>query len=248
MTAVAVGLRIGARGGVRGAVVYGAPPASHAASLAWQVVVFDENEGAREPVAGVDVTTLARTVDTSVQGRGTTNGDGVAEVSLALAHAGGVELEVRSGAAVLARGSARPPPPREPGIAGASGWLRFARREGSILLDVAALGERAAPGFPAELWVRATDALSQAPMSGVSVALDHDASVGAGPTASGRTDSRGWVRIVTTPVGLAVTATLRARAVDGRAGEWVAACTCLPVRPLSTSHRAWSRGRRSRSG
>jgi hypothetical protein len=230
MTAVAVGLRIGARGGVRAAVVYGAPAASRGAALAWQLVVFDEDQGAREPAAGVDLTVVARTADASAVAHATTNGDGVAEVVLALPRADGVELEVRGGATVLARGTARPPPARET-AAGESGWLRFARREGPIQLDVAALGERVAPGFPAELWVRATDAASHAPMAGVAVTLDEDASVSAGPTAAGRTDSRGWVRIVVTPVGLAVTATLRAQAQAGRTGEWIGGLYMSPGAP-----------------
>ncbi len=231
MTAVAVGLRIGARGGVRAAVVHGAPAASPPAPLAWQIVVFDEEQGAREPVAGADVIALARTVDASSRSQATTNGDGVAEVSLALPRADGVDVEVRSGAAVLARGRTEAPPARVPRGAGESGWLRFARRDGSIRLDVAALGERVAPGFPAELWVRATDAGTQAPVGGATVSLDEDASVNAGPTAAGRTDSRGWVRIVTTPVGLAVTATLHARAPDGRAGEWIGGLYMSPGAP-----------------
>ncbi len=230
MTAVAVGLRIGARGGVRAAVVYGAPAASHAAALAWQLVVFDEDQGAREPVAGVDLAVVARTADASAVAHATTNGDGVAEVSLALPRADGVELDVRGGAAVLARGAATPPPVRET-VAGASGWLRFARREGSIQLDVAVPGERVAPGFPADLWVRATDATSHAALDGVAVALDDDASVSTGPTAAGRTDSRGWVRIVVTPVGLAVTATLRAHAHGGQSGEWIGGLYMSPGAP-----------------
>jgi hypothetical protein len=230
MTAVAVGLRIGARGGVRAAVVYGARPASHATALAWQVVVFDEAQGAREPAAGVDVTTLVRAVDASAESHATTNGDGVAEVSLGVSRPEGLELEVRSGAALLASGHPAPPPPRE-SAPGESGWLRFARRDGPIQLDVAALGERVAPGVPAELWVHATDAATQAPASGVSVALDADASAGAGPTPAGRTDSRGWARIVTTPVGLAVTLSIHARSPEGRTGEWIGGLYMSPGAP-----------------
>ena len=58
------------------------------------------------------------------------------------------------------------------------GWLRFARREGAIALDVAALGQRVAPGFPAELWVHATDATARGPVGGVAVTLDDDTSLG----------------------------------------------------------------------
>jgi hypothetical protein len=231
MTAVAVGLRIGARGGVRAAVVYGARPASHATVLAWQVVVFDEAQGAREPVPGALVTTLVRTVDGSAQSQATTNADGVAEVSLADAtRPDGLELEVRSGGVLLASGRPAPPPPRGPAKDDEAGWLRFARRDGPIQLDVAALGERVAPGVPAELWVHATDAATQAPVSSATVALEGD-TASPGPTAAGRTDSRGWVRIVTTPVGLAVSLTIRARSQEGRTGEWVGGLYMSPGAP-----------------
>jgi hypothetical protein len=265
MAAVAVGLRLGARGGSRAAIVYGAP-ASRAGKLAWQIVVFDEDQGAREPVAGLDVAVLARAGDASAQWHGVTDADGVAEAQLGLLDATGVSLEVRSGPAVLARGDAAAPPWRSEAPADdpaqtrartqtQTGWLRFARREGAIVLDVAALGQRVAPGFPAELWVHATDATSRSPVGGVTVALDDDTSLdpggaspdassrsaegGAGPgggapaatPAGGRADSRGWVRIVAVPVGLAVTVTLHARAPDGRSGEWIGGLFMSPGAP-----------------
>ncbi len=235
MTAVAVGLRLGARGELRAAVVYATPAAKGASRLAWQVVVFDEAQGAREPVAALPVEVVAHAGDTSgamsAVWQGVTNVDGVAEALLALPRSTGLELEVRSGSAVLARGDARPEPVR-PSAAPQTGWLRFARREGPIALDVAALGQRVAPGFPAELWVRATDATTHAPLRDVSVALESDTSLSIGPTATvGRTDSRGWVRIVVTPVGLAVTVTLRARSPDARAGAWIGGLYMSPGAP-----------------
>jgi hypothetical protein len=232
MTAVAVGLRLGARGGLRAAVVYGAPPARQARQLAWQVVVFDEDQGAREPASGLPVSADARVGDAAFEWQGMTNADGVAEMLLALPAADGVRLELRSGALVLARGDARPRPAPAPAAA-QSGWLRFARRDGAIALDVAALGQRVAPGYPAELWTRATDASTHAPLRDVAVALDSDTSVTTAPNApaTGRTDSRGWVRIVATPVGLAVTVTLRAKSSDGRSGEWIGGLFMSPGAP-----------------
>ena len=133
-------------------------------------------------------------------------------------------------------GDAAAPPPALPSPerreAAQNGWLRFARRDGSIRLDVAALGERVAPGFPAELWVRATRRDDAGPVAGVAIALDRDTSLTLGPTApTAGTDSRGWVRVVTTPVGLAVTVTLRARSPDGRAGEWIGGLFMSPGAP-----------------
>jgi hypothetical protein len=232
MTAVAVGLHLGARGELRAAVVYGAPAAARARQLAWQVVVWGEDQGVREPVAGLAVSADARARDATVQWQGMTNADGVAEMPLGLPRADGVELEVRSGALVLARGDARlPPGPVH--TAAQTGWLRFARRDGAIALDVAALGQRVAPGYPAELWVRTTDASTRAPLRDVAVALDSDTSLRSAPNAptGGRTDSRGWVRIVAIPVGLAVTATLHAKSSDGRSGEWIGGLFMSPGAP-----------------
>ena len=129
---------------------------------------------------------------------------------------------MRSGTTALARGLAEPPPSREaPEPASPrTGWLRYARRAGSVVLDVALLGQRAAPGFPANLWVRATDAASHAPIAGAAISLESDTSLVLAPTAAGTTDSRGWARIVATPVGLAVTTTLVARSSGGGTGEW----------------------------
>jgi hypothetical protein len=232
MTAVALGLRLGARGSVRAAIVYGAPPATGAHRLAWQVVVFDEDQGAREPVPALPLHVRARSGDAASEWEGETDRDGVAEALLGLPRADGVELEVGSGAAILAAGDARPSP-GAPRAATQSGWLRFARRAGAIALDAAALGQRVAPGVPAELWVRASDAATHAPLRDVAVALDADTSLAFAPTApaAGRTDSRGWVRIVAIPVGLAVTVTLRAKSPDARSGEWIGGLFMSPGAP-----------------
>jgi len=242
MTAVAIGLRLGARGGLRAAVVYGAAPAAGAQELAWQVVVFDEDQGMREPVTGLDVS-VAYAGNGAAQGRGVTNADGVAEVRLDRAGREGVPLEVRSGDAVLARGGVEPPPApsTQPPRAAQTGWLPFARRDGPLRLDVAALGQRVAPSFPAELWVRVTDPTTGAPVGGVAVALEDDTSLAIAPTApaAGRTDARGWARVVAIPVGLAVTLTLRARSPDARTGEWIGGLFMSPGAPsLDVARRA----------
>jgi hypothetical protein len=97
--------------------------------------------------------------------------------------------------------------------------MAFARREGPIDLDVAVLGQRAAPGFPARIWVRATDGATHAPVPDATVEIEGNTSLlPAAPAA--RTDSRGWADLAATPIGLAVEATLHARDAQGRKGSW----------------------------
>ena len=164
MATVALGLRVGAGSAVRAAVVYGAPVSGAGTGLAWQLVAFDEEHGYREPVALPDVEVVARQGAREVHWRGATNADGAMEMLLPLAEPAEY-LEVRAGRALLAQGSTTVPPslPRDPP---ASSWASFSRREGDVVLDVAVLGQRVATGFPASLWVRATDGASHAPLRG----------------------------------------------------------------------------------
>jgi hypothetical protein len=237
LTAVGVGLHIGGRAAVRAAVVRGAPPSAAGTALAWQVVVFDEDQGARATAAGVPLEVRVHAIGTpDTTWRGVTNDDGVAEVSIAAHDAGALSLEVRSGDRVLARGDASEPP-KAGAPAPLGGWTRFAHREGAIALDVALLGARAAPGFPADLWVRATDAATHAPVAGASVGLDPadsdglEVAAGERPAPAGRTDSRGWTHLAVTPIGLAVTAALSARGLGARGGAWVGGLFMSPGAP-----------------
>jgi hypothetical protein len=222
IAAVALGLRLGAAGAVRAAVVYGAPAAGAGTGLAWQVVTFDEDHGARQPVALPDVEVVARAAGgAQARWRGATNEDGVGEVQLALAAAAAAErlhLDVRAGGRLLASGDVSPPPAPRP-KAPQSPWARFARRDGDVALDVAVLGQRAAPGFAATVWVRARDAATRAPVAGAVIEPESDSSFV--PAASGvQTDARGWAQLVVTPVGFSVPMVLHARAAGGRAGTW----------------------------
>jgi len=236
MAVVALALRLGAQDAVRAAVVYGAPMAGAGTGLAWQVVVFDEDRGQREPVALPDVEVIARTADGESRWHGPTNADGVAEALLGLPRPEGVRLEVKAGNSVLARGEAR--------IEGAarstpsrSSWARFARREGQIELDVAVLGERVASGFPAILWVRATDVGTRAAVRGAVVEPETDASLTTA-TSTAITDARGWATITATPMGHTVGLVLRARAGGGRTGEWAGGLFVSPgASQLSTRNR-----------
>ena len=217
LATVALGLRIGAGSAVRAAVVYGAPSSGAGTGLAWQVVAFDEDHGYREPAPLKEIDVVARQSDREARWHGATSEDGAVEMSLPFADPA-VHLEVRAGATLLAIGDAAPPPPlpREPP---ASSWASFARREGDVVLDVAVLGQRVPTGVPAHLWVRATDAVTHAPLAGVTVEPERDSSFL--PAASHvKTDVRGWAHVVATPVGHAVGVVLRATSASGRTGEW----------------------------
>jgi hypothetical protein len=227
MAAVALGLRVGAGQAVRAAIAYGAPTSGGGIGLAWQVATFEEDHGVREPVAVPEVEVTARSAGgDDARWRGSTNEDGTAEVLLAVPTTPVVALEVRAGSLVLARGevgapssSARPPP--------ATTWARFAQRQGSIALDVAVLGQRVASGFPATIWVRATDATTRAPVVGATVEPERDPSLSAS-TPAAPTDSRGWARVEATPVGHAVALMLHARTAEGRTGDWAGALLVSP--------------------
>jgi hypothetical protein len=217
MATVALGLRIGAGSTVRAAVVYGAPASDAGTGLAWQIVAFDEDRGFREPAPLKELDVVARESGREARWHGATSEDGAVEMLLPFASPA-VHLEVRAGSTVLAVGDATPPPPlpRDPP---ATSWASFSRREGDVVLDLAVLGQRVATGFPASLWVRATDAATHAPLAGVTVEPERDTSFL--PAASHvTTDVRGWARVVATPVGHAVGVVLHARTDSGRTGVW----------------------------
>jgi hypothetical protein len=232
MTAVALGLRLGARGDDRAAVVYGAPASGAGTGLAWQVATFHEVAGAREPLALSDVEVVARAADREARWRGSTNDDGIAEVLLALPPAAVVDLEVRAGGAVLAGGRAEVAS-SEAGFP-ASAWAPFARREGRLALDVAVLGQRVASGFSATIWVRAADAATRAALVNVTIDPENDSSLSSSPGVI--TDERGWARVVATPMGHAVALVVHARAPDGRTGEWAGALLVSPGAPDLTAN------------
>jgi hypothetical protein len=236
--AVALGLRLGASEAVVAAEVRAAPRSGAGTGLAWQIVVFREDHGMREPVGGIELDAFARAAEGAAFWHGTTNEDGVAEALFRLP-ADGLSMQVRAGDAVLAEGACeRQPPDARPDPVG--GWLSFARRDGAIALDVAALGTRVAPGFPAELWVHATDGATHAPVSGVAVELASDSSLlAASPGRPVETDSRGWAGLTATPVGLAVVATFHARSRDGRTGEWTGGLYMSPGAVRIETRRRW---------
>jgi hypothetical protein len=118
--------------------------------------------------------------------------------------------------------------------------MPFARREGSILLDVAVLGQRLAPGFPASLWVRATDAASGARLSGISLQPDAEGSLTFGQVSP--TSKDGWSPLTATASGFAISLGLRARSPDGRTGEWQGGLFTSPGAVKLETRKRWAPG------
>ena len=240
--AVALGLRLGAPSAVRAALVYAAPVAAAGTGLAWQIVALEGDNGARAALAATVLDVTARSGGSVARWSGITNDEGVAEAQLALDVVAGasVELEVRAGASgstVLARGRAGMVAPAAPRGAPPP-WLPFAARGGAVVLDVAVLGQRAAPGWVAPVWVRATDASGGARLAGVSVEAERDTSV-ASARALTPTDSNGWAELAVVPVGLAVALHLHASAPDGRSGDWVGGLFMSPGAPQIETRALW---------
>jgi len=215
MAVVVLGLRVGAGERVRAAMVYGAPESRAGVGQAWQLAVFDEERGVREPVRLDGVEIVARAGTSQVSWRLSTNEDGAAELALPLKQAPDL-VEVTAGGKVLVTGHpAAGPPPEQAGPLAA--WARFARRSGPVSLDVALLGQRAASGFPASLWIRARDASSGEPRAGMAIAVESDPGLTpAEPKVT--TDALGWAHMVVTPMGFAVPLVLHAEYAGARTG------------------------------
>ena len=236
MAVVTLGMRLGADSAERAAVVVGAPLSGAGTGLAWQVVTFEEDHGMREPVGMPDISVAAQTAQHEARWHGATNEDGAAEVLLAVGDARRVTLEVRAGGALLAAGDAEVPVSLT-GPGPPTAWTRFTRREGTVALDVAVLGQRVASGFPASLWVRATDPTTHAAIAGATIEVEQDASLSSDP-AQAHTDSGGWAHVMATPMGHAVALMLHAHTGQGKTGLWAGALFVSPgAAQLSTRDR-----------
>ena len=215
LAVVVLGLRVGAGERVRAAMVYGAPDAHAGVGQAWQLVVFDEERGIRVPVRLDGVEVVAGAGTSQVTWKLSTNEDGAAELALPLKQAPD-RIQVSAGGKVLVSGQpvAGPAPEQPPPLAA---WARFARRSGPISLDVALLGQRAASGFPANLWIRARDAGSGEPRDGIAITVESDPGLTpAEPKVT--TDALGWAHLVVTPMGFAVPLLLDAEYAGARTG------------------------------
>jgi hypothetical protein len=243
MLAVALGLGLGAHGGSRAAIVVGAQASDAGTGVTWQVAAFDEEHGIRTPRAHAPIALIARGFGVAAEWRGETNADGIAEALLRVPRTA-LHLEVLEGAATLAAGDVEPDPedltydrlfpPRK----GAS-WMPFARRTGPIVLDVAVLGGRAAPGFPAIVCVRASDAVTHDPVAGASIEVVRDPSIAA--SLGGRTDSAGWATLRVTPAGLAIELELRAQGRGAKdVGDWVGGLYAAPGGAEIATRARWA--------
>jgi hypothetical protein len=226
LATVALALRFGAPSPTRSAIVTAAPASSADTGLAWQVLVVDENHSTREPLALAPVRAVAREGDEERVWSGATNEDGIAEMGLGFRRPEGMHLEITSGSLLLASGDVTVPAAL-PRARPETPWARFARREGAVFLEVAVLGQRAASGFPATVWVRASDAATRAPLAGLTIEPEGDSSFVPRDLRS-TTDARGWAKIVATPWGHAVSMILHAHGPDGRKGDWAGALYVSP--------------------
>jgi hypothetical protein len=226
IAAVMAGLLAGARIRVRAAVVFGAPLSEAGVGLSWQIRAFEEVRGARSSLNGAALEVTLQSGAQVSRWLGQTNDEGVAEARLDPPPGLNPRLEVRSNGALLAAGQPIVPArsERSPPL---PVWMPYARRQGPLVIDVAVLGQRVAPEFPATIWVRVTEARTGLRLGGVTIHADSDSSLSfQNPTAM--TDSAGWGEISATPVGLATMLTLRATARDGRWGDWEGGLFALP--------------------
>jgi hypothetical protein len=226
---LAVGMRIGAKRTVHAAVVYGAPRAHGASAFAWQVITLVENEGTRETEPRAGITVRARAKGQQATWHGDSNEDGVAEVRLELPGVGrgdAVDLSIT--------GEGLPEPLAEGRVtwddaawasAAPAPFVRAAKREGPIALDVAVLGTKLVVRGFVPVMVRATSRDDGHALSNVTIATEPDPEIEVRQT-SVTTCALGWARVDTSARiylgGLGLHATLP----DGRKGEWYGS---LPV-------------------
>lgn len=210
---VAVGLRLGAGESVRGAIVWAAPRSPRATAWHWQVRTFGEYWGARETIS-VGFRAIADAGGKRVEARGHTNDDGVAEIELATdARPERLELRADDDDDVLASG-----PVRWEDVAwdaGGEAWVKPTTRKGPIDLSIAAPGARLVAGFPGAIVVR----VEGAPAADVELTAEGDGALDV-DTKPVKVCPSGRAALVVTPQLHVAALTLRAKAKDGRTGEW----------------------------
>jgi hypothetical protein len=227
---MALGLRVGARSTIHAAVVRGAPKARGATAFAWQLVTLIEDRGVRETEPLRGVTVRARTADgREATWTGDTNADGVAEVRLEMP---GVDRGTPMDLDVTAPGLAEPLA-HGPVAWGEAAWkdgdtgafVRPARREGAIAIDVAVVGARLVAQSPVSLAVRTTAKDDGHAVGSVTLTADPEPGLDVTP-ATATTCPLGWARLTASPVMHVASLGLHARTADGRTGDWFAP---LPV-------------------
>ncbi|MFO0674899.1 MAG: hypothetical protein U0169_00045 [Polyangiaceae bacterium] len=232
---LALGLRIGGRSTVRGAVVDGAAPSAR--GLAWSVTASMDDRGVREPLAHVDVEIVGTARGKTLSTNATTDDDGVAEFSLpfeGVKVGDAVDLEVRDrrtgesltkGPVVwnreIAKGAENRPSITPP-----------TTRSGAIRLEVAPYGERVPPGFSTPVFVHAARESDGEPLANV-----HVEAVGEGgvsfPVPHDTTCASGWAEVDVLVMTHVAGATFRAKLGDAE-GSWFGP---LPTAPASADVR-----------
>lgn len=224
-----LGLRVGARGAVRAATVWGAPPSRGRPIANLQVLTFLDDRGVREavlvPKVRVAVTEVAtgKTSELSAD----TNADGVLEVAVPLSSMTSSELRVivtaPSEAGPLAEGTVTLPKgpfgPRDRRAAA----TRATKRTGALVVDLFVTDERLVVGYPVPTVVRVTDASGHA-VEGVELSVVPEPGLDSEPFT--KTCSSGYafgnLKALFHTVGL----TISAKTPDGKEGSLFAA---LPV-------------------
>lgn len=231
-----IGLRVGAKGAVRAATVWGAPPgktADGATTHAWQVVTFVDDRGVREAVRARGLTlTATRSDGKSATFHGDTNEDGVAEVGLALDAAPGTSLHVVVTAPgerlPLAEGDVRVPsgpfgPGAGPGAGERAAPSRPTKRTGGLTVDLFVADERLVVGQGVPVVAKITDDHGH-PVDGAEVSVTPEPGLDAKPFTRTCREGYAFGELIALfhTVGLQVSA----KATDGREGTLFAA---LPV-------------------
>ncbi len=235
LATLAVGMRVGARREVHAAALYGAPRARGETAFAWQLVTFVDDVGGRETEPRQGITIHARTRPRAgsqaheATWRGETNEDGIAEVRLDMpgvtrGEAMDVEVLVEGEPAPLARGPVAWDDEAWMGAAPGP-FVRPSKRTGAIALDVAILGSKLAARTDVPLLVRATSRDDGHPIANVVVTPEPEPGLEA-REATVTTCALGWARLDVSAKIYVAALGLKAKAPDGRAGEWFAG---LPV-------------------
>ncbi len=226
-----LGLRIGAKGSVRAATVWGAPPAGGSRLLAWQIVTYLDDRGVRESVPVKTLTVTARLGGETATWTGDTNGDGVAEPLLTLSGLTStskvyVEVTTPSEALPLAEGWVDVP--------GSDGWgpgegavaapIRATRRDGPLVVDLFVTDERLIVGYAVPVVARVVSRETGKPVDGASLIADPEPGLLATPFT--RTCKDGYAFAEMNAGFHVLNLTLRARTEDGKEGRLFAV---LPV-------------------
>jgi hypothetical protein len=247
LAAVALALRSGAIADVSAAIVRGAPPSGGV--LVWQVTTFREAQGVRETRRIDALAVRATYAGRTAEWRGSSNDDGIAEVTLPLGDVRPDQplvLEVRDErrGAVLAEGIARWESVAWGGAkAPEPAFVRPTARDGALGIDVVVEGERLAPSFPGRVWVRATtmdgagtardanDVRSPPPLRDVAFELEPEPFVEL-DTRTVRPCASGWGVFRATAHAHVAGLRIVARTPSEREGHWYGA---LPVAPGSAT-------------